>query len=305
MQPQASCALPGADLLGRLGGSPLEIAVALGTLAGVLAASTVLLAMIWDRFEPVLTRLGSGVRTLVVRGLETPMGHRILRRFPWSERLIQRRAAGGEFLGLRLFVGLVVSAAALTLFAKLAEDIAVRQELAAVDADIIQCLRSQMTMAGLWVWLVVTELGSAEILSAIGLGTCLWLIRRRQWYLVANLAGALLGGALLNLLLKVYFDRSRPESALILLDHQQWSFPSGHAMNSLLVYGMLAYHLWRVCARPSARLAVLAAAAFLVVAIGMSRLFLGVHYLTDVLGGYSAGTMWLAACIAAAEERRE
>ena len=304
MQAQVNCALPGAELLGRLGGSPLEIAVALGTLAGVLAASTVLLAMIWDRFEPLLTRLGAGVRTLVVRGLETPMGRRVLRRFPWSDRLLQRRTADGEFLGLRLMVGLIVSAAALTLFAKLAEDVAVRQELAAVDADIIQCLRARMTMGGLWVWLVVTELGSAEMLAAVGLGICLWLVRRRQWYLVANLAGALLGGSLLNLLLKVYFDRSRPESALILLDHQQWSFPSGHAMNSLLVYGMLAYHLWRVFPRPPVRLAFLAAAAFLVVAIGMSRLFLGVHYLTDVLGGYSAGTVWLAACIAAAEEKR-
>ena len=304
MPPQAGCALPGAELLGELGGSPLEIAVALSALAGVLAGSTVVLTAIWDRFEPLLTVVGAWVRALVFRGLAAPRARRILRRFSWGDRLLQRGSADVEFLGLRLVVGLIVSVAALLLFAKLAEDVTLHEELAAVDAELIQCLRARMTMGGLWVWLVVTELGSAEMLAAVGLGICLWLIGRRQWYLVANLAGALLGGSVLNLLLKVLFDRSRPESALTLLDHRQWSFPSGHAMNSLIVYGMLAYHLWRVLPRPSARLAFLAAAAFLVVAIGMSRLFLGVHYLTDVLGGYSAGTVWLAACIAAAEETR-
>jgi len=104
--------------------------------------------------------------------------------------------------------------------------------------------------------------------------------------------------------LKTLFARPRPTVVPPLAWTDSTSFPSGHAMNSLLVFGMLAYHLWREFPRPPARLVFLAAAAFLVGAIGMSRLFLGVHYLTDVLGGYSAGTVWLAACIAAAEEKR-
>src|SRR2546422_3373483 len=99
--------------------------------------------------------------------------------------------------------------------------------------------------------------------------------------------------------------RPRPPYAAAFLHHYSWSFPSGHAMGSLIGYGMLAYVLavlW--IHRRSAQISVVLGAALLILAIGLSRLYLGVHYFSDVMGGYAAGLLWLSACISGLEVAR-
>ena len=89
---------------------------------------------------------------------------------------------------------------------------------------------------------------------------------------------------------------------LPLLTARGWSFPSGHAMGSLVAYGMLAYLLLREThLGRHQRMLVIISAALLVLLIGLSRLYLGVHYFSDVIGGYAAGVVWLAACISGLE----
>ena len=112
------------------------------------------------------------------------------------------------------------------------------------------------------------------------------------------------GGALLNVALKTVFHRARPEFASE-FNVTSWSFPSGHAMDSLMVYGLFAYWLGRRF--PRARTATLIAAAALVLGIGYARVYLGVHYTSDVLAGYCAGLTWLTVCVTGynfAERRR-
>lgn len=75
-------------------------------------------------------------------------------------------------------------------------------------------------------------------------------------------------------------------------------------MGSLIAYGMLAYLLVRDAKRRRPRMAIVAGAVLLVLLIGLSRMYLGVHYLSDVLGGYAAGVVWLAACITGLEVAR-
>jgi undecaprenyl-diphosphatase len=113
------------------------------------------------------------------------------------------------------------------------------------------------------------------------------------------------GSALLNYVMKIAFARARPDGADPTVYASGWSFPSGHALGSLIGYGMLAYVLivlW--IHRPRAQLAVALGAALLIVAIGLSRLYLGVHYFSDVVGGYAAGVLWLSACISGVEVAR-
>jgi membrane-associated phospholipid phosphatase len=127
---------------------------------------------------------------------------------------------------------------------------------------------------------------------------------RRQWILLGGWLAAFAGGGLLNTVLKLVVHRPRPPYAAGFLHHASWSFPSGHAMGSLIGYGMLAYAvtlLW--IHRRSAQLSVVLVAALLIVAIGLSRLYLGVHYFSDVVGGYAAGVLWLSACISGPGER--
>lgn len=100
------------------------------------------------------------------------------------------------------------------------------------------------------------------------------------------------GGAALNSLLKHLFVRTRPDLFRV-VEATGYSFPSGHAMVSLCFYGMLAFFIVRNIKSLRWRLVIISLAVLLVVAIGISRIYLGVHYPTDVIAGYTAGAMWL------------
>ena len=108
-------------------------------------------------------------------------------------------------------------------------------------------------------------------------------------------------GALLNLALKLIFDRVRPDLALAISVAHGYSFPSGHAMGSFITFGALAYIVLRQTWPWLAKSAGLAIAMTMVVLVGLSRVYLGVHWASDIAGGWSAGTVWLASAVAAFE----
>jgi membrane-associated phospholipid phosphatase len=142
---------------------------------------------------------------------------------------------------------------------------------------------------------IVTHAGSTVVLAAVALGVCGWLFahgRRRAAALVFVVtAGALLLGPLT----KPLVDRARPPVADQLVTVTSSAYPSGHALASAAVLGVFAVVAgWR-----TARL-VVAAAVLLVAAVGVSRVYLGVHWPSDVLGGWLAGALWLAGCHAVA-----
>jgi undecaprenyl-diphosphatase len=118
--------------------------------------------------------------------------------------------------------------------------------------------------------------------------------------LLWNWVGAILGGLLVEHVLKATVHRSRPQYAAAYLRGHSYSFPSGHTMASTICYLLLAFLIWsHPSTSPSGRRAGLVASIVLVGVIGFSRLYLGVHYPSDVLGGLLAGLAWLAVCSAA------
>jgi membrane-associated phospholipid phosphatase len=122
---------------------------------------------------------------------------------------------------------------------------------------------------------------------------------------MAGWVAAFGGAALLARVLKVAVRRSRPPYASVLLHGFSYSFPSGHATDSLIGYGMLAYFLLVCWGKHSfTQAAIISGSALLVLAIGFSRLYLGVHYFSDVIGGYAAGMVWLSICITGVEIAR-
>jgi undecaprenyl-diphosphatase len=143
---------------------------------------------------------------------------------------------------------------------------------------------------------VVTFFGSAAALITVTAIVCIVLFRR------GRLVGALLlpvvfaGAELLNLILKLSFHRTRPEVAFIEID--TYSFPSGHAMVSTAVYGALACLAWGPLRTRRRRLTLIAGTVVLLALICFSRLYLGVHYLSDVLAGTAGGAFSLAVSIA-------
>ncbi len=230
---------------------------------------------------------------------------RLRKRHPQAWEFVIRRFEPGEYLGLHLTIGLIVSIAALWVFGGVTEDVIHHDPLTQFDIALLEWFDSHSTPNVTKLFAAISLLGSALVMTALGLLVAMVLALRRCWLLLFGWVAALCGAGVLDTLLKHIIRRPRPPYAAAVLHSNSFSFPSGHAMASLVGYGMLAY-LLVVCwaGRWQLRLAILSTAAFLILAIGVSRLYLGVHYFSDVVGGYAAGVLWLSACITGLEITR-
>src|SRR5258706_540917 len=121
-------------------------------------------------------------------------------------------------------------------------------------------------------------------------------LARGQYHALVFLLVAALGGMLLNNLLKPFFGRARPDIALRLTEVTSLSFPSGHAMGSAVIYFTLAALLARLVEPRALKLYFLGLAALLSFLVGASRVYLGVHYPSDVLAGWTVGLAWALLC---------
>jgi undecaprenyl-diphosphatase len=152
----------------------------------------------------------------------------------------------------------------------------------------------------------VTEWGGEDTMIVLGVGVSLGLLATGRWRLTLAVLLTALVGVKLNLVFKSIFQVSRPPLAKTFNAHVgPYGFPSGHAMGSLIVYGLLAYLLTlELRRRRWSRTLVTAALAVLVLLIGFSRIYLHAHYFSQVVGGFAAGAAWLALCLTAIEAAR-
>ena len=256
------------------------------------------------RFFANRSKLGAQAKHWWRRLLATRTLERIRARYPRTWAFVAARFARGEYLGLHLTVGLAVSLAGLWIFAGVTEDVIHHDPLTEFDLTLLAWLQAHAGPTGKTIFGAITTFGSplAMILLA-GVVAILLAIQRRGLLLEGWLI-AFLGGGVLNEALKRAIHRPRPPHSSV-LSGQSWSFPSGHAMGSLIGYGMLAYVIIVLGTKDRrTRVAVILCTAVLVLAIGVSRLYLGVHYFSDVVGGYAAGALWLSACISGLEIAR-
>jgi membrane-associated phospholipid phosphatase len=145
---------------------------------------------------------------------------------------------------------------------------------------------------------------AVEALALVGVLVAVALLVQRSWFTLAIWLVGVLGGEALNLLLKNLFARPRPSFDRPLVVETSYSFPSGQAMESLVVYGLLAYFAVLTIRSQRKRALSVGGAAVLVVLIGFSRVYLGAHYLSDVVGGFAAGGAWLSVVITSLETAR-
>ena len=142
----------------------------------------------------------------------------------------------------------------------------------------------------------ITALGGIPVLGLLSLLALGWLVLRRRWRSVTLLLLALPGGLLVNTLLKRGFDRPRPSLVAHLVEVETSSFPSGHAMLSAIGFLTLGALLAGGAERRRERGYILAAAVVLTLAVGGSRVYLGVHWPSDVLAGWCLGAAWATGC---------
>jgi undecaprenyl-diphosphatase len=142
----------------------------------------------------------------------------------------------------------------------------------------------------------ITALGGVAVLALLALGVAGYLALLRRYDLVTLVVVSVGGAILLNYFLKLGFDRPRPELVPHLTVAYQTSFPSGHSMASAATYLTLGAMLARVQPRRQLKVYFLALAIFVMVLVGFSRVYLGVHWPTDVLAGWAAGSIWALTC---------
>lgn len=211
----------------------------------------------------------------------------------------------------RAFLVTVLLAAAGTwAFAYIADEV-VEDETHPFDTAVLRAFRTADGAPAGPPWLVeaardVTSLGGYLVLLMTTLFVVGFLALERRRLLMLVVLASSIGGGVLSMLLKNAFERPRPAVVSHLVPVASASFPSGHAMASAAIYVTLAALLARTTTRWAVRLYFLAVALGLTGIVGVSRVYLGVHYPTDVLAGWTAGTAWALLChaIALALQRR-
>ena len=149
-------------------------------------------------------------------------------------------------------------------------------------------------------WKFITHSGDSEIV--IMLGIVLLLVKSLRNKYGVKFAIAALSSTAIYQGMKYIFQRPRPDIALRLIEESEYSFPSGHSMNCLVSYGILAYLLLRYCENRKLAKLLSIGLGLIIILIGLSRVYVGVHFPTDVIGGWSLGIAVLVAMIYAFEK---
>ncbi len=190
---------------------------------------------------------------------------------------------------LALSIVLLVGAA--WLFFAILESVASGDPLVFVDRAVWQLLQGVRTLPGDSFMIAVTELGDTAVSVAVSAAVLLWLLSRRAWRTAGHWVVALAGASALNSAIKVALHRARP-NGLLYSGWSAFSFPSGHSTVNMVLYGFLAFLVAREV-RPSLRLPVALGATTLIFFIAFSRLYLGAHWFSDVVGSLTFGTAWI------------
>ena len=227
-------------------------------------------------------RAAAMAQTLLVWAGRHPLGAKAIRGLLDPARPAPRAllAMGVLFLGAAwLFLGVL-------------EDVVTGDPLVRADQGFFQLAQGLRTPWGDRVMVFITELGDGMVIALVAAAVLVWLLWRRRWRAAGYWVAAIGFGQLAATMIKLVLQRSRPFTGLYDGGLSVYAFPSGHATMSMVAYGFLAV-LVAGTLQAGRRWIPYAAAALLITTISLSRLYLGAHWLSDVLGGLSLGLAWV------------
>lgn len=225
--------------------------------------------------------------------LQQPVVRRLRQRYARQITFLQRRLQPGQARGLSLTVGLAALVAAGWAFGAIAQDVIAGDEATRLDRPVLNWFVDHREPWLTTVTRGVTALGSSAFVIpfALAVGVLLWR-RRRSAAPLGYLAASYLGGEILFQLVKLLTHRPRPPAGLAVLYFTGYAFPSGHTTLATAVWGAAALTVGATTTW--ARKTALAAGATLIaITVGVTRLYLGAHWFTDILGGWALGAAWL------------
>jgi membrane-associated phospholipid phosphatase len=202
----------------------------------------------------------------------------------------------------RVWAGIVVLAAASAIFTTIAFLVQTKDPILAQDLQVLTWLHTHGNPVFTGFLLAVSTLHSPTGVGIFTVLVAIALARAHKYRWIATLAISVGGGMILNTALKFAFHRGRPVWEDPIISIPTPSFPSGHAAGSTLFYGFLCIYIVSHVESLGLRIAAVAASVFMVLLVCFSRMYLGVHYPSDVLAGISASTAWLVVSVASVRE---
>lgn len=228
---------------------------------------------------------------------KSPVGHFLARMVRWASAWLGPNAA----LVLTLALGGLIAVSLTALSAEVYESVAEADGVAGLDHPLLQTAISLRSPALDVAATAYTDVGGPIAMPLLAAATMLVLaLRRRSWTPVILIASAAAGSLLMTVAGKQLIGRARPPLAEAVPPYEHSaSFPSGHALNAVVIAGIVAYLLILRQHTARARVLTISAAALFALTIGLSRVFLGHHWFTDVLAAWTLGVAWLALVITA------
>jgi len=241
------------------------------------------------------------LRAVMAEQLERPKVAAVWGRYQRQLTFLGRRFQPGGAFGLSLTASLVALVAAGWMLGAIVQDVVVGRGSARFDRPVMNWFAGHREPWLTKIMWVVTAFGSSAVLIPIGLAVGVWFWWRRGAPRPFLLLFAAYGGSeLLSETVRALTRRPRPPRHLAAGHFAGFAFPSGHATHSVAVYGMLAVVLAGTTPLWRRKVAVWTGAFSVATTIGISRLYLGAHWLTDVLGGFALGNLWLFVVVVAA-----
>ncbi len=226
---------------------------------------------------------------------------KFIKSHPRFINFVRRRLSAEEYLGIHFTAGLVIGALFLWGFLGVVEDLISKDALYLADLRVVNLAASFRTPFLDRLMLFITDFGEWQMITVLSLIIAIILLRRKKISQLLSLVAGLAGGSVLFSLTKIISHRQRPPIIDRLYSIGGYSFPSGHSVMSVVIYGFLAYLIIKAVKNWKAKAAIFLGGIFFVGLIGFSRVYLGVHYPSDVLGGWLLGLFWLTVIITALE----
>lgn len=210
----------------------------------------------------------------------------------WAKMPFAKVAARiAEFFGLRLLIGLILAVGALIFFGWLADEI-FEGDVKIFDETVRQAA-NQIASPMLTHWMkFLSFVGSAIVLAPLGIVIVVIFLRLKWRRATVLFAVAMAGEVILSMTLKGVFRRTRPDAFFGYELPSSYSFPSGHSLGAFCFFGILAWLITARLENRTAKILIWILAVTLIFSIGFSRIYLGVHFPSDVVGGYSAALVW-------------
>lgn len=241
-------------------------------------------------FKSIIKSIGYGIK-------DDPEFKRIRDKHPKISKFIKRRLTPSEKYGLYLTVGILITLFFIYLFFEVIQSYIGQEALVQADLRIINLVSHFRTPSLNQFMLFITDLANGKTITIAVIFSLIILFLLKKWSYINSLLIFVIGGEIFVWIIKNIIDRPRPPLTEALITENSYSLPSGHTFVAVAFYGLITFFLFHSLNKKYLRIISLILGIVLVILIGISRIYLGAHWPSDILASYTSGLAWLSIII--------